>query len=147
MVSNRVALLGVLLLVACGSSDASPRGSLGENGSGGSFTASGGSSNAGPGANAGNGGRPPEVENESSYLAPVATGKYLWSANPLSGRVALIDAETLSVKLQVAGNHPTTVLGLEGDGQFGALVLNDLSNDATLLRIGDDGEPQRVRSY
>lgn len=148
MRSNRVVLLGMLLHVACSSSDAGSPGFRGEDGSGGSsFTGAGGSSNGVPNASAGTGGRPAEVENESSYLAPVATGKYLWSANPLSGRVALIDAETLSVKLEVAGNHPTSVLGLEGDGQFGALVLNDLSNDATLLRIDDHGELHRVRAF
>ena len=35
---------------------------------------------------------PPEKELESSYRTPVATGKYVWSANPTSGRVALVDA-------------------------------------------------------
>src|SRR3954470_15540079 len=35
---------------------------------------------------------PPEKEVESSYRSPVATGKYVWIANPKSGRVAYIDA-------------------------------------------------------
>src|SRR5664279_1195864 len=35
---------------------------------------------------------PPEKELDQTFRAPVATGKLLWSANPDSGRVALIDA-------------------------------------------------------
>jgi DNA-binding beta-propeller fold protein YncE len=143
----------VVLLLACGSSGAAPSGrDDGFGFGGGSSTASGGSAvvipnTMGGGGNNGVGGRPPEVENESAYLAPVVTGKYLWSANPLSGRVALIDAETLSVKLQIAGNRPTTVLGISEGEQYGALVLNDISNDATLLRVDDQGELRRVKSF
>ena len=145
-------LIGAAFLacsVACGSSSESPE-SRGSDGAAGSFTSSGGSSSNGgtnvPGSG-GSGGRPPEAENESAYLAPVVTGKYLWSANPLSGRVALIDAETLAVKLQIAGNHPTTVLGIESGEQYGALVLNDFSDDATLLRVDEQGELRRVKSF
>lgn len=132
------------LLNACAGSDAAPsaRGSDfdatgGSNGNIGSST--GGS--AGPqggGVNV----PPPETENEAQYLAPVATGKFLWTANPLSGRVALIDATTLAVTLTTAGDGPTEVVGLpELDGHFGALVLNTRSDDATLFRLGDDGIP------
>jgi DNA-binding beta-propeller fold protein YncE len=88
---------------------------------------------------------PPETENEAQYLAPVATGKFLWTANPLSGRVAVIDATTLRVRLTTAGDGPTEVVGLpEHDGVFGALVLNTRSDDATLLRVSDDSsEPEK----
>jgi len=57
------------------------------------------SSGAGPGGGLGSGGEgggmtplPPEEELESNYSAPVATGNYVWIANPVSGRVAYIDA-------------------------------------------------------
>lgn len=136
-----LSLAGVSALVACAvdtrgdsaapgsASDAPepPRGS----GVGGASAAAGGS-----------GGRPPERENEARYLAPVTTGKYLWAANPLSGRVALIDVTTLTVTLATGGNGPRWVAGLpEIDGRFGALVLNERSDDATLFRVGEDGQP------
>jgi DNA-binding beta-propeller fold protein YncE len=101
----------------------------------------------GAGGSAGGASLPPEKENESQYLAPVATGKYLWSANPLSGRVALIDATTLSVALGSAGNRPTQVLGLEASDQYGALVLNQGSHDATLLRVDATGAPIKAKSF
>jgi len=40
---------------------------------------------------------PPETEVEESYTAPVVTGHWIWSANPLSGKVALINARTMDV--------------------------------------------------
>ena len=125
---------------ACSSSAEADSGS--PSAASGGFHSSGGAS-AGPasgGAIASLGGRPPEREEESSYLAPVVTGKYLWTANPLSGRVALIDATTLSVTLGSAGDQPTQVAGLPDTAdQFGALVLNKRSNDATLFRVDAAG--------
>src|SRR5687767_3660648 len=50
---------------------------------------------------------PPEREVESSYKSPVATGRYVWVANPKSGRVAYVDATSLDVKVVEAGNGPT----------------------------------------
>src|SRR4029078_6111203 len=47
---------------------------------------------------------PPEKEVESDYEAPVATGHFVWIANPKSGRVAFVDATTLQVKTVQAGN-------------------------------------------
>jgi hypothetical protein len=62
----------------------------------------------------------------------------------LSGRIALIDAATLRVRLQTAGNAPTEVIGLpQVDGRFGALVLNERSDDATLFRLGALGELEK----
>ena len=49
---------------------------------------------------------PPEKELEQSFLAPVVTGKFVFSANPKSGRVAVIDAETYAVRLFNAGFGP-----------------------------------------
>src|SRR6188474_3324719 len=71
---------------------------------GGGFGASGGGASLDAGADAP---PPPEKELESSYRAPVATGKYVWTANPDSGRVALVDATTLEVKIAEAGFAPT----------------------------------------
>jgi DNA-binding beta-propeller fold protein YncE len=87
---------------------------------------------------------PPEHEEEGRYLAPVVTGQYLWTANPLSGRVALIDASTLRVTLDTAGNGPTEVVGLPALGdRHGALVLNERSDDATLFRLDAAGKLEK----
>jgi hypothetical protein len=134
------------LLVACAMENEGAAGSTGNfGGSGNSF---GGSSSTGGSSSLGTGGvRPPEVENEAAYLAPVATGRFLWTANPLSGRVALIDATTLGVTLETAGDGPTQVLGLpEQNGHYGALVLNERSDDATLFRVDAAGSVSRVTS-
>jgi DNA-binding beta-propeller fold protein YncE len=76
---------------------------------------------------------------ESSYGAPVATGKYVWIANPTSGRVAYIDASTLEIKLVDAGHGPTFVAAVPDPKDDVALVLNVLSRDATLLRASASG--------
>lgn len=100
--------------------------------------------NASPGATAGASadGGIPERELESLYEAPVATGRYVWVANPRSGRVALVDVVTLAVKTVEAGNEPTTIAALppacaapcEDDR---VLVLNVRSKDATLIKAAD----------
>lgn len=77
---------------------------------------------------------PPEKEIETEYEAPVATGRFVWVANPTSGRVALVDATTLAVRTVEAGNGPTFVGAVPGEGQDATVVLNVLSEDATLLR-------------
>ncbi len=78
---------------------------------------------------------PPEKEVESSYESPVATGKYVWIANPRSGRVAYIDASSLDVRIVEAGNGPTHLAAVPSPaGDDVALVLNVLSDDATMLR-------------
>lgn len=85
------------------------------------------------------GGSPPEKEVESTYGAPVATGKYVWIANPTSGRVAYIDATTLEIKLVDAGNGPTFVAPVPDPKDDVAIVLNVLSLDATVLRASASG--------
>jgi hypothetical protein len=78
---------------------------------------------------------PPEREVESSYKSPVATGRYVWVANPKSGRVAYVDAASLDVKVVEAGNGPTYLAAVPSPAdQDVAIVLNVLSDDATLLR-------------
>jgi DNA-binding beta-propeller fold protein YncE len=76
---------------------------------------------------------PPEKEVESQYKAPVATGKYVWVANPTSGRVAYINASTLDVHTVLAGNGPTYLAAVPS-AEDTAVVLNVLSDDATLLK-------------
>src|SRR5688500_20356381 len=88
----------------------------------------------GPG---GSGVQPPpggEKEVESDYEAPVATGNFVWIANPKSGRVAFIDATTLQVKTVEAGNGPTYLGSVPGQATDTTVVLNVLSKDATILK-------------
>ncbi|HVY49580.1 MAG TPA: hypothetical protein VHB21_26990, partial [Minicystis sp.] len=80
---------------------------------------------------------PPEKELESSYTAPVATGHYVWIANPTSGRVAYIDATTLQIRLVDAGDAPTYLAAIPSATDDVAVVLNVLSLDATVLRAHD----------
>jgi hypothetical protein len=85
-------------------------------------------------------GEAPERESESSFRAPVVTGKYVWSANPASGRVALIDASSFEVRSVDAGFGPTYVSAVErGDGVPRALVINARGHDATELELAADG--------
>src|SRR5450755_312418 len=75
---------------------------------------------------------PPEKELDQTFRAPVATGKLLWSANPDSGRVALIDAETLAVRMTNAGFGPTYLAAVPSEkGTDSAIVINVGSNDAS----------------
>ncbi|MBK8998819.1 MAG: hypothetical protein IPM35_24105 [Myxococcales bacterium] len=130
-------LAGVLHCAAGESSDES-----GAAGGGGGLDASpcigvgcGGTGGSGTGGAAGSG-LPPEEELESSFRSPVATGKYVWAANPESGRVALIDAKTLDVQTVEAGNGPTHLAALLDPSQpdaARAIVLNVKSHDATVL--------------
>jgi hypothetical protein len=116
---------------------------------GGSFTGSGGTSSgagniSGGGASNGAGGAggmslPPEAEVESSYEVPVATGRYIWVANPDSGRVAYVAGATLEVHTVDAGNAPTYIAAIPSSTDDAVIVLNVLSNDATILRVAAGG--------
>jgi hypothetical protein len=81
---------------------------------------------------------PPEKEVESSYRSPVATGQYVWVANPASGRVAYVDAVTLEVRTVPAGNGPTYMSAVPASDQDVAVAINVSSNDATVLRKKPD---------
>lgn len=122
-----------LIIAACGASDSGSPGDSTSSGSG------GGSSTGTSSGTGGGGGSPPEHEVESSYGAPVATGKYVWIANPASGRVAYIDAATLQIKLVDAGNGPTFVAPIPDPKDDVAIVLNVQSLDATVLRASGSG--------
>ncbi len=99
--------------------------------------AGGATSGAAPGGAAG-AALPPEREIERKYQAPVASKRFVWLANPKSGRVAFVDAVTAEVSLVEAGNGPTTVAVIPG-AEDAAIVLNALSLDATVMRVGADG--------
>jgi len=131
------ASLLALLVVACGQSTASDmaRGAAAPN-----SESSGG---AAPGAGA-TGEPPAEKEVESDYEAPVATGSFVWVANPRSGRVAYVDATTLEVHTVEAGNAPTYLAAVPGQLYDTTLVLNALSNDATLLVAAPTGITTRT---
>ena len=100
---------------------------------------------AGTTGTAGTGGAPlpPETELESSYEVPVATGHFIWVANPQSGRVAYVDASTLEVHTVEAGNAPTYMSPIPG-ADDAVIVLNVLSDDATVLRVGAAGLESRT---
>jgi hypothetical protein len=63
----------------------------------------------------------------------VVTGKFVFSANPKSGRVAVIDADTYAVRLFNAGFGPKYLAAIPGD--LGAIVINELSHDTTLFEV------------
>jgi len=91
---------------------------------------------------------PPEEENESSFRVPVATDHHVWTANPLSGMVALIDARDRSVRTVPAGFGPTYLAAVptpEGSDESRAIVINVLSQDAHLLVARADGEIDSYR--
>jgi len=154
-VTNRlVAVSLVLVLSACaGASDSSgspntPSGSGGSFGPGSGGFNGGGAGSIGTAGSGGTGGMPlpPETELESSYEVPVATGHFIWVANPQSGRVAYINAATLEVHTIEAGNAPTYMAAIPGSDDA-VIVLNVLSDDATVLRAVSGGleAPQTVR--
>jgi hypothetical protein len=98
-------------------------------GTGGASTGTGGSANGGIPIVV----VPPETELEQSFLAPVVTGKFVFSANPKSGRVAVIDAESYAVQLFNAGFGPKYLAAIPNNG--GAIVINELSHDTTLFQL------------
>jgi hypothetical protein len=133
-----VAFAWPLLVVACGSDASSSE-------AGAAFAPAPG---ADPGAGAPGAAPaepPPEKEVESDYEAPVATGRFVWIANPKSGRVAYVDATTLQVRTVEAGNAPTYLAGVPGNSGDTTLVLNVLSEDATLLH--SDGTTITTKTF
>ncbi len=121
------------------SGGSNPTGNTGSGGSsqGTSGTGSGGSSGA---TDAGGPTLPPEMEVESSYEVPVATGSYIWVANPDSGRVAYVAGATLQVHTVEAGNAPTYISAIPSTTDDAVVVLNVLSGDATILRVAAGGQ-------
>lgn len=75
-----------------------------------------------------------EVELESLFRSPVASGRFVWIANPTSGRVAYVDAQSLAVRTIEAGNGPTYLTTVPDPAADVALVINTLSSDATWMK-------------
>ena len=64
----------------------------------------------------------------------------MWTANPDTGKVAIVDAKSFSVRLADAGLGPTFLTALPSDANTSkALVINVGSKDATLLRANETG--------
>ena len=85
---------------------------------------------------------PAEQELEDTFRVPVATGRFVWTANPESNRVALIDATTFSVAALDAGFGPTYLAALPNPvaERSGAIVINAASNDAMVFLAKDTGD-------
>ena len=140
MVTERI--LRAALLVAlgysagCSADDSAAEGrAYAPGGAGAGNHSADGANSAGSGAAAPSGELPPEVELDQSFRAPVATGKLLWTANPDSGRVALIDAQTLAVRMTNAGFGPTYLAAVPSKkGIDSAIVLNVGSHDASWFK-------------
>jgi hypothetical protein len=113
-------------------------GSGGSNSGGADFTGSGGGGGAAVVA-------PPEMMVEKAFEAPVATGLYVWAANPKTGRVAMINSKTFQVTTVAAGVGPTYLAAIPGTGDK-SIVINVLSSDATYLSQGADGKLDK-RTY
>jgi DNA-binding beta-propeller fold protein YncE len=143
------AMVGVALAFSCGAGGAGdssgapgfPGGSAGTTGSAGSFGGAGttGFPGTGSGGSTGSAGStspplPPEQEVESTYEVPVATGRFVWTVNSTSGRVAYVDAETLAVHTVEAGDGPSAIAAVPSADADAVVVLNALSRDATFLR-------------
>src|SRR5450432_1384670 len=117
-VRSRWAALPIALLLLAGCSSAASEDAAGADVPGPMSSGGGTSANIGAGVpTVGSGGAsslPPEKELDQTFRAPVATGSVLWSANPDSGRVALIDARTLQVRMTNAGFGPTYLAAVPG---------------------------------
>jgi hypothetical protein len=144
---TRALLIGLLLsaLGCAGEAESAaggsnPTGTGPATGAGLSSGTASGAAGSGPGsAGAGGSSLPPETEVESSYEVPVATGNYIWVANPLSGRVAYVGGAALDVHTVEAGNAPTYLAPIPSATDDAVIVLNVLSDDATILRIDASG--------
>ena len=131
--------LSLALLVGCAATSASSADPNAGSGTGGEGGGGGGITGGFAGAGAGTGGvaPPPETELDNTYQVPVATGRFVWIANPTSGRVAYVDAQSLAVTTVEAGDAPTTIAAVpDARGGDQVIVLNVLSHDATVLRAG-----------
>lgn len=148
--TSRAGILVSLFLAAC-SADSEAGGASWE-----SSGASGGQAGQMPGGTAGDeidipplvikDGLPEELEEAPVFGAPVVTGDYLWSTNPTSGKVALIEASTLATRVVSAGLLPTHLAGLASTNyDASAIVINLGTSDASLFRLsGRDIESHRI---
>lgn len=143
---TRTLLIVSLLLTGAGCAGAGESASggsapMGTTGSGNTTGTPGITGSAGTTGSGGGGGTPlpPETEVESSYEVPVATGSYIWVANPDSGRVAYVGGAALDVHTVEAGDAPTYMSPVPLSSGDAVIVLNVLSDDATFLQIDTHG--------
>src|SRR5262245_21332425 len=118
-------LLAAALSLRCrADDDAAPGANLGGRDVGGPDASGAGGGASGAAGAAGGGfqpdAAPPERELEGAYRTPIATGRYVWTANPESGKVALIDASSLQVRLTDAGFGPTYLAAVPEPGNADA---------------------------
>jgi hypothetical protein len=136
-----LATLAALFGGGCGSAGTDsfgPTNGGGPSASSGTATGSVGGIGAGSGSSSGAGGTPalpPETKTEGNYQTPVSTRNVVWVANPTSGRVAYINAQTFDVQTVEAGNGPTYLAAISDPVDDVAIVQNVLSQNATLLRV------------
>jgi hypothetical protein len=126
----------IVCIAACSSASAGNDSGFGGGGYGPNAPTGGGSGGSGSSSGGDFGGDdsgPPETKAEGDYQSPVSTGQYVWITNPTSGRVAYIQASTLQVATVAAGNQPTYLAAVPNSAADTAIVLNVLSDDATLL--------------
>jgi hypothetical protein len=88
---------------------------------------------------------PPEMELEDTFKAPVVARNFIFTANPSSNKVALIDGNSLEVETLEAGHEPTYIAALpESAYGTGAIVLNVRSRDATMYLLPEDAGPTEL---
>jgi hypothetical protein len=75
---------------------------------------------------------PPEVEVKLDFEQPQASERFVYAANPGSGTVSIIDAETQAILTLETGDRPSFLRTLAGSDD--AIVLNTGSSDATIIR-------------
>jgi hypothetical protein len=75
---------------------------------------------------------PAEIEVKLDFELPQASQRFVYAANPESGTVVIIDAETLTIQTVETGDRPTFLQTLRGTDD--AIVLNAGSDDATMMR-------------
>jgi hypothetical protein len=80
---------------------------------------------------------PPEVEVRRDFEQPQASERFVYAANPESGTVSIIDAQTLAIQTLETGDRPTFLRTLANSND--AIVLNVGSQDATIIRSPERG--------
>lgn len=90
----------------------------------------------------------PETE-ANQFRPPVITGDYLWSANPESGKIALIHAPTLATRVFSAGLAPTVLAAVpDENADAAAIVINEGTSDASYFRVnGSEVTKRRIRLH
>lgn len=130
-------LIGCFGTLGCGDSAESasldfPPGLGGSDGDGNAGDNGDGDGSGGPGAGAEDDGPPAEVEERLNLNAPRAGLTSVYVPNPLTHRVAVVNAETFGIEAIASGTAPTFTATVPGKDV--ALVINVGSGDLTLLR-------------